>query len=101
MARRHVSFARGPRRATSWFDIPPTLTAFTSAGGTILVSLDPAEKDARPFTIIRTHLEILISSDQLTADEKQIGAIGMCVVSNQAESVGVTAVPTPVSRFEV
>ena len=97
MARRPFAHSRAPRRATSWLDLPAAVTILTSGGGTIVLSLTAAELAKRPFTIVRTHIELLFSSDQLTADEGQIGAVGMCVVSDQAEAIGVTAVPTPVT----
>ena len=40
---------------------------------------------------------LTIRSDQESADENQHGAIGMIVVSDQAISVGVTAVPHPIA----
>ena len=85
----------GARRATSWFDLPPSSTAVTAGGGTILLSLTTAEKAKRPFTIIRTYLEFDIQSDQSIASEVQTGAVGMAVVSDQASAIGVTGVPTP------
>ena len=38
-----------------------------------------------------------MQSDQEAADEDQIGAVGAAVVSDQAATVGVTAVPTPIT----
>ncbi len=63
----------------------------------MVVSLTALELAKRPFTIIRTHLRIHIASDQLIADELQVAALGMCVVSDQALAIGVTAVPTPIT----
>jgi len=88
---------RSPRRLNTWREIAATSTAETVPGGTILNSLDATELAKRPFTIIRTHLLIHISTDQFVASELQIGAVGICVVSQQAEAIGVTAVPTPVT----
>ena len=88
--------SRGARRLTSWADIPITQASFTAVGGTILLALTTAEKAKRPFTIVRTHIELMIATDQLIADEIQLGAFGGCVVSDQASGVGVLAVPTPV-----
>ena len=95
MARRLRGNFKGSRRETSWFEIDGLTTVFTATGGTLLESLTTEEKRRRPFTIVRTHLEVLIRSDQLAADELQVGAIGMAVVSEQASAIGVSAVPTP------
>jgi len=87
----------GSKRETEWISIAPTLTVFTAAGGTILNTASAGLLTKRPFTIIRTHLTVLMTSDQLAADELQGGALGMCLVSDQAAAIGVTAVPTPVT----
>jgi hypothetical protein len=100
MARR--DFRRGAAairrsRETRWLSLAPSITAFSAIGGTLLFSLDTDELSIRPFTIIRTHLQIGVLSDQLIASEDQVGAIGVAVVSSQSEAVGVTAIPTPIT----
>ena len=98
MARRFASNRnnRGPRRVSSWIEIPIIATN-VSGSSSLIAALDAGELARRPFTIVRTHLEVLIRSDQLIADEIQLGAVGLAVVTDQARAVGVTAVPTPVS----
>ncbi len=86
---------RGARRATSWFDIEPAGVVLTVTGGTITHTMTATELAKRPFTVIRTHIFIHITSDQSAASENQFGAFGACVVSSQAAAIGVTAVPTP------
>ena len=51
----------------------------------------------RPFTIVRTRFQIMVTSDQVIASEDQGGALGMAVVSDQATAIGVSAVPTPIT----
>ena len=97
MAHRRSGFVRSQRRETSWLDIPPASATLVTSGGTILLTLTTAEKARRSFTIVRTHLSVSMESDQAAASEVQVGAVGMCVVSDQAEAIGVTAVPTPVT----
>jgi len=94
---RHSRIVRGARRKTTWFDIPPVAATMTSEGGTTLLVLTATEAAKRPFTIIRTHLELMIQSDQSAATEVQVAAVGMCVVSDQARAVGISAVPTPIT----
>jgi len=84
----------GSKRATLWADIGLSRTAIAT-GGSVLNSAGASLLAKRPFTIVRVHLEVLMESDQVIASEGQVGAIGMCVVSDQAAAVGVTAVPTP------
>ncbi len=101
MARRR-SFVRGAaaisqKRLTLWLDIPPAVTNVTAVGGTIIQSLNAAALALTPFTVVRTHMLIAIGTDQLAADENQVAALGLAVVSDQAVAVGVTAIPTPVT----
>jgi len=90
----------GPKRMTSWFEVPPVSTVLAGGGGTITHSLTALELAKRPFTIVRTHIEAYIESDQFSSGELQIGAIGGVVVSSQALNVGVSAVPTPLNELE-
>ncbi len=92
--------SRGPvrsraRRETSWFPIDAAQTSIASDTAIIISSLTAGEGAKRPFTIIRTQLTVHLSTDQLIANEIQALAVGMCVVSDQASAIGVTAVPTP------
>ena len=95
--RRGRNFRAASRRLTSWLEIAPSATTVTGAGGTLLASLTTAEKAKRPFTIIRTHLVLTLYSDQVAASEFYGGAVGMAVVSDQAEAIGITALPKPVA----
>jgi len=97
--RRGRTFARGraPRREFTWFDLPPGQIALTAAGGTILYTMTAAELARRPITVVRTHLQIFLESDQLVADEFQLIAVGAAVVSDQAVAAGVGSIPTPVT----
>ncbi len=95
MARRFRG-SHGARRATSWLDLPPVFSGI-SGTGTLLLSLTVPEKAKRPFTIVRTHLRVHIQSDQSLASEIAIAAVGMCVVSDQASAIGITALPTPLT----
>ena len=95
--RRSQSVVVGARRRESvWFSSAIAATTLGS-GSVILYSLNAAALAFRPFTIIRTILDIAIRSDQAAAVEVQSVAIGKAVVSDQAAAVGVTAVPTPVT----
>ncbi len=58
--------------------------------------LNAAALALRPFTIVRSRGVIFYRSDQIAADENYGGAYGHCVVSDQASSVGITAVPAPI-----
>ncbi len=98
MAHRIVPARRGGsvRRQSTWFTFSAGHTTLAGAGTSVLIaSLNAAALALRPFTIVRTHLELIIASDQTGAAERQAAAFGLAVVSDQASAVGVSAVPTP------
>jgi len=100
----HKQFTRGrgrlgSKRVSTWLSIDP-LVLTLSASASISHIMTTVELAKRPFTLVRTHLEMFIFSDQEIAGENQIGAVGLCVVSDQAVGVGVTAVPTPITDLD-
>ncbi len=96
---RGSSFRRGVvRRESLWLFKTVTAVTMTVPGGTVALSLNAAALLLRPFTIVRTHMQIALRSDQSAAIETQVAAIGIAVVSDEAVAVGVTAVPTPVTE---
>ncbi len=101
MARRR-DFVRGAgaisqKRLTSWFQFSPVEATMTALGGTLIFSLNVAALALRPFTVVRTHFELMLRSDQAAAVEFQTAAVGIAIVSDQAAAIGVTAVPTPIT----
>ena len=99
---RRRDFVRGASairqsRLTQWLELQPIRATLVAGGGTILFSLTTEEKALRPFTVVRTRIQCEIISDQVAASESQVGALGVAVVSDQAEAIGVTAVPTPIT----
>jgi len=99
MARHGFSRGRrsGPKREFSWLEVESSQVNLTAIGGTIINTLTTAELARRPFTIVRTYLEVWLESDQAVASEFQLAAIGFAVVSEQAAAAGVASVPTPVT----
>ena len=96
MARRPFRGARSAPRLTDWFFIDESATTLATASSSALIGqLNAAGLAMRPFTVIRTYLDLLLISDQVAASEFQQAAIGMAVVSDQAIAIGITAVPTP------
>ena len=98
MARgRHGFITRGGRqvRETRWLDIDPTAATIAAGGAVITHSLTAVELALRPFTIVRTRGLLWTRSDQAAATELYVMSMGICVVSDQAAGIGVTAVPTP------
>ena len=100
MARRFAVRNTKSRREMTWLAVPWVSTTLTAAGGTLTGSLNAGALALRPFTIVRFHWEVYITSDQLAATEDQFGAVGAAVVSDEAAAAGVAAVPTPISELE-
>ncbi len=90
---------RGLRRKSVWFQFAPAVNTMTAAGGTIFFSLNAAALALRPFTVVRSHFELFVTSDQEAATEDQVIGAGIAVVSDQAVAVGVSAVPTPITEM--
>jgi len=90
---------RGARRETSWFDIP-LVVAGLDGNAVLAATLTVPEAAKRPFTIIRTHVQVMVHTDQQIASESWAAGFGLCVVSDQAAAIGVTAVPTPITDLD-
>ena len=85
------------RRESLWFPIGDTTNTITSGSTAVLFNgLTTTLLALRPFTIVRTRGVFNVVSDQQAVGIENYGAsFGMCVVSDQALAIGVTAVPTP------
>ena len=91
MARRHVS---GVRRKSTWMQFQSQQTSNSGNASSIVFSLNAAALALRPFTVVRTHFAFFLQSDQAAAAETQKCLWGIAIVSDQASTVGITAVPT-------
>ena len=61
----------GARRLTTWIGFNPVQTdGLAVAGGSAIFSLNAAALALRPFTIVRTHFEFALRSDQAGAIEQ-------------------------------
>jgi len=95
MARRFVrSFKRGPRRAVDW-SASAIISTVTSLAGSSAALSQVFTPIVGGETLIRTRGLFSYASDQLAATENIVGAFGISVVSEQAATVGITAVPHP------
>ena len=94
---RSRGFTRGPRRQTEWLSLAaPTSSVVLPAVNKIQFAIQSAEEIAKaPFTIIRTIGYVFIEQQSIV-DSVQSGAFGMCIVTERAQAVGITALPDPV-----
>ena len=97
MAQGNRTFRRGaPKRLTQWIGLGLAADAVDNSS-VLSAKLNATALALRPFTVIRTHIEILQQTDQSTASEDMGAAFGMCVVSESASGAGVASVPTPIT----
>jgi len=98
MARKSSRIHRvAPRRLTTWLQFQPiAITLATNATATLAFTLNAAALALRPFTVVRTHFQFMLGSDQAANIEQQSVGVGMAIVSDQASAIGITAVPTPI-----
>jgi len=85
------------RRQTSWDFGPSGSLSLTAAGAAIFATA--AQAVGSGLTIIRTRGELLLNISSIAAalDGFPRLAAGICIVSENAFGVGVTAVPTPLT----
>jgi len=84
------------RRETSWLFLGGTATTMNTSSTAVLVGvLNATALALRPFTVVRTRGYLYLHSDQAASAELQAANWGICVVSQQASAIGITAVPTP------
>ena len=103
MARNFMRTIRGRTRSVRqniWLQINLTLTIIGGSSTVLVVSLNAAGLALRPFTIVRTRMDILIGSDQTVATELFHAALGVIVVSDQASAAGTGSVPAPISNTD-
>jgi len=97
MARPHFRAQRFQRKPGKKVWISNDISTIVLAASTdiLIGTLNAAALALRPFTIMRTRLEILYTSDQTGASEAPVGELGMGVVSEAAAAVGITGLPKP------
>ncbi len=96
-SRVHRSNFAGPVRESLWFSGTFSVNDLATGSAIAITNLNAAALALRPFTIVRTRGQLFLTSDQVAASEDQVLAYGEAVVSDQAEGIGVTALPTPVT----
>ena len=98
MARRFTSRPRGSSRGHVWLGQSLPAAVIPANNAVLLSVLNAAGLALRPFTVIRTHLDVLWSSDQAAAAEDPFGAFGAMVVTDSASAIGITALPDPIGN---
>ena len=97
MARRSrvIVRGRGSDRGSVWIGVILGPTTVAAATNSLVGVLNAAALALRPFTVMRTRLDVMWASDQVAAIEDPFGFLGCIVVSDQATAAGVASVPAP------
>ena len=93
--RSRARFVRPPPRTKMWIGQGVGSTALPASSKILVATLSAAALLLRPFTILRTHIDILYLSDQTAVTELPFGAYGQLIVTDTAAAIGVTAIPDP------
>jgi len=92
-------FVRGSRKATDWSASAAQVGSVAIAAATkaLLQTFVPI---AGGETVIRTRGTFSVASDQFAASELQIGALGICIVSDIAAAAGAASIPGPATNAD-
>jgi len=91
-------FIRPAPKTKIWIQAGLVVQTLGSGAATLIGTLNAAALAARPFTILRTRIELMFRSDQSATNESPTGAYGEIVVKETASAIGVTAVPSPLTE---
>ncbi len=90
--------SRAPNR--SWAGFSNSGVISLPANNKVIVASFTLSNPGIDETILRTVGSLHVKSDQVVATETVIGALGMIIVTDQAFSVGITAMPDPITDQE-
>ena len=97
MARRFTRsrFVRPAPRTKIWIGAGVGLTTITASAVQVVATLSAGGLLLRPFTILRTRMEVWFGTDQSAAAEDPQGDLGEIIVSDQAVAAGAASIPDP------
>ena len=88
------------RRSTpnrGWSGGIPAVVTVVPAASKIILSTITLDNDGIDETLLRTVGNVSVASDQVAGSEEQHGAVGICLVTDTALALGITALPDPVT----
>ncbi len=101
MARHNrVVTRRGSDRIMTWIGVNIGATAVAGGSAVLAGTLNAAALALRPFTVIRSRVVCLWTTDQFVASEAPFGAVGSIVVKEDATAAGVASLPAPATEFD-
>ena len=96
--RNQRQFQRSSRPNRGWAASNPAVTVAVPPASKVLLASLVLDNDGIDETILRNVGVVGIASDQVAANEFQFGAVGMCLVTDTALALGITAIPDPVTN---
>ncbi len=99
MARRQLqrNFRQSSRPNRGWGGVVPAAGTTIAANNKTLLAQFTLDNQGIDETILRVVGGVSVRSDQSAVSEDQNGAIGMCLVTDAAAAIGITALPDPVT----
>ncbi len=97
MAYRRAPGRRSVRRGTDWARKTAASFIIVPAATKVLLGSFSLANPGITETVIRTRGGIAIGSDQAAAEEQQLGAFGLVIVSDIAIAAGAASIPGPVT----
>jgi len=91
------SFRSGSAPNRGWAGSSPGAVVSVAANTKVLLATVVLDNDGIDETLLRTIGVVSIQTDNVAADENQIGAIGMCLVTDTVAGIGVASMPDPVT----
>ena len=101
MARRFQrNFARSSTPNRTWAGAAPAARTVIPAASKVLVFTITVDNPGIDETVLRVVGGVRVMFDQSSADEYQLGAIGMCIVTDTAIAAGIASIPDPVTDVQ-
>jgi len=97
---RRPLITKGKKRISSWTATVPQTGYSTLGGASVVIDSSFTTGINAPETVVRIRGAFNVLSDQVAAGEQPFGAVGICVVSDQAFAAGVASVPTPMAEAD-
>ena len=98
MARRFPNRSNsGARPNRAWVGAFSVAQVNIPANSAVLISTFALSNAGIDETILRTVGSFFVGLDQIVANEQQLGAFGLILATDQAISVGITAIPDPIT----
>ncbi len=94
---RGIVTSRGPRRQTDWANSADQSYVVVATNANVIHQSFPILSGEK-WTIVRTRGELSVIPTDPSVNVKIVGALGMCIVSDQAFAAGAGSIPGPITN---